>query len=125
MNKDESYKQEYRPFLDFLEFEKRYSVRTIFSYEKDLHDFLRYLDDTYQIVSPRQVDTTMIRSWMVSLKEGQLSARSINRKLSALRSWFKFLSRTKAISQNPVLPVQGLKADKRLPVFVERKAMDT
>lgn len=119
-----SYQYEYQPFLDFLKYEKRYADHTILSYEKDLNDFLTYLDGVYAITQPARVSTSMIRSWLVQLNE-DISARSVNRKLSAIRSWFKYLTRTGVISHNPVLAVQGLKSAKRLPVFVERRAMDT
>lgn len=123
--KDPSQQTPYQPFLDFLRYEKRYATHTLLSYEKDLHDFVRYLEDTYEIKRPAQVTTAMIRSWLVFLKEKELSARSINRKLSALRSWFKYLTRLEKIARNPVLSVQGMKSGKRLPVYVERRAMDT
>lgn len=120
-----SHQAPYQSFLDFLKYEKRYAVHTLLSYEKDLHDFVRYLADIYEIESPAQVTTAMIRSWLASLKERALSPRSINRKLSALRSWFKYLTRLEKIRRNPVLSVQGMKSGKRLPVYVERRAMDT
>lgn len=66
----------------------------------------------------------MIRSWMVHLKEKGLSSRSVNRKLSALRSWYKFLLRNKRVSQNPLSRIVPPKSGKRLPVYVERPAID-
>lgn len=119
------YQHEYQSFLDYIKYEKRYAAHTILSYEKDLFDFLRFLDEDYEITSPMLVSTVMIRSWMASLKESGLATRSINRKLSTLRSWFKYLTRSEVISRNPVLPVQGMKSGKRLPVYIERRAMDT
>lgn len=114
----------YQPFLDFLRHEKRYALHTLTSYQKDLHDFVRYLTETYDDPPLTEIKPLMIRSWLAGLKENGLSARSINRKLSTLRSWFKFLKRTGKVLQNPVSQIIGLKPGKRLPVYVERSAMD-
>ncbi len=119
-----SLQRKYRPFLEFLKYEKRYSTHTLLSYEKDLLDFTDYLEVTYEITSLTEISPALIRSWLASLTEKGLSARSVNRKLSALRSWFKYLKRNGVVSKNPLLPIQGLKSGKRLPSYVERTAMD-
>ena len=116
--------QPYQPFLHFLQYEKRYAHLTLEAYARDLEDFMTYVAATYDLKEPAAVTTAIVRSWLADLKEKALSARSINRKLSALRSWFKYLSRNGMVSRNPVSPIQGLKAGKRLPVYVERRGMD-
>lgn len=120
----ESFQDKYLPFLDFLKYEKRYAAHTLLSYEKDLHDFMQYLKEMYALPLLPDITTSMIRSWLGHLMEEGLTARSVNRKLSTLRSWFKFLTRTGRLTRNPVSQVPSLKSGQRLPVFVERRPMD-
>lgn len=119
-----SHIKEYQSFINFLKYEKRYASHTLLAYEKDLTSFLSYLENTYELCAPENISTTMVRSWLADLKDSGVSARSINRKLSTLRSWFKYLTRTGAVSQNPITTIQGLKTSKRLPTYVERRSMD-
>lgn len=119
-----SFQNEYLPFLEFLKYEKRYASHTIISYEKDLLDFTGYLENAFEINALQDITPSLVRSWLAHLAENGLAARTINRKLSALRSWFKYLSRERAVSKNPLASIQGLKSGKRLPVYVERTAMD-
>lgn len=114
----------YAPFIDFLKFEKRYSLHTIKAYEHDLSQCLDFLTDIYGDVSPRQISSSMVRSWLADLKSHGVHARSMNRKLSALRSWYKYLQQQDQIDVNPLNKIVPPKSGKRLPVFVEREAMD-
>ena len=119
-----SYAEEYQPFIDYLQYEKRYASHTVISYKKDLNDFLSFLDTTYSITSPGKASTAMIRSWLADLIETGISSRTVNRKLSTLRSWFKFLTRKGILSQNPAAAIPNMKTGKPLPVYVEHSAMD-
>lgn len=106
-------------FLDYLKFEKRYSIHTVTSYGNDLHQFFSYIQKEIDISSINDLNYLHIRSWMASLIEQKTSARSVNRKLSTLKSFYKFLQRQTIVSANPLLKIQGPKASKKLPVFVD------
>lgn len=108
-------------FLQFLRFEKRYSDHTIRAYQDDLNAFGEFLLLEYELETLMLASSTIIRTWLSSLKEGrgQLSARSINRKLSSLRSFYKYLLRRGLIKVSPVANIGAPKAGKKLPVYVE------
>jgi integrase/recombinase XerC len=103
-------------FLNNLEYEKRYSKRTIESYQIDLLQFNLFCDKI-DIKLPL-ADSKLIRSWIVSLLEGGCSNRSVNRKISTLKSFYKYHLRQGSISINPLVKVDSLKIKKKLPVFV-------
>lgn len=122
MNNNSGESQELlQSFLNYLEFEKRSSKHTISSYSLDLQGFLSFID-TIKINECTDKD---IRNWIVYLSEQDLSPRTINRKITAVRSFFSFLQRIYAISYNPVQKIRSLKTKKRLPFFVEKKSMNT
>ena len=110
-------------FFKYLTFEKRYSPHTLTSYRTDLGQFAHYLAQTYEITDPAQADHTIIRSWIVSLLHNKLDARSVNRKIACLRSYYKFLLLTGAIPQNPMLKVTAPKNAKKLPAFLPQETM--
>lgn len=111
-------------FLKNIEFEKRYSKHTVIAYKNDLEDFFAYLEKEYSSPVLTEVNHGMVRSWMVQLLENKISTKSINRKLTTLRSFYKFLLKKEIVSQNPMLKVQAPKNAKRLPVFVEKEKME-
>lgn len=108
-----------QPFLDFLKFEKRYSVHTLLSYENDLAGFLSYLEQQFGPVGLPEVSHTMVRSWLAALREEGLTAKSINRKISSLRSFFKYHLKNGSINATPMARVISPKMPARLPVFVK------
>jgi integrase/recombinase XerC len=112
-------------FLHYLEFEKRYSQHTIAAYKKDLDQFWQYLFDLYGIQKKKEIKDIHIRSWLAQLMDDGVASKSVNRKLSTLKSYFKFLIRNSEITNNPSIQIQGPKSKKRLPVFVEEVKMDT
>lgn len=114
----------YTPFIDFIKFEKRYSLHTITAYQNDLSSFLRFTEETFEETDPQKMTTSMIRSWLAHLKEEDIHARSINRKLSSLRSWYKYLQAHGNVNHNPLHKIIAPKQGKRLPVFVEQQAME-
>jgi integrase/recombinase XerC len=114
-----------QPFLDYLKFEKRYSRHTLLSYETDLVSFFDYLTVQYGAVSPEMLSHMYIRSWLASLKDEGLSGKSINRKISSLKSYFKFQIRAGVIKQTPMVKIISPKNEKRLPNFVSDTDMDT
>jgi len=110
-------------FLQYIRFEKRFSANTVLAYENDLKQFFEFQKKLYEVEKPDQVSQSMVRSWMVSLMESGVGARSINRKITALKTFYKFLLRRDEVKLNPLLKVQSPKISKRLPVFVEESKM--
>lgn len=110
-------------FLQYIRYEKRFSPNTILAYENDLSQFFSYQKSQYEIDDPAAINHSMIRSWMVSMMEQEISPRSVNRKLTALKTYYKFLLRRGDIKLNPMLKVQSPKTSKRLPVFVDQSKM--
>ena len=108
-------------FLDYLKFEKRYSAHTITSYRTDLSGFFDYLEIQFGEVMLKDINHGFIRSWLASLKEEGLSPKSINRKISALKSFFKYHLRSGTIDVSPMINVISPKMGKRLPVFVKEE----
>lgn len=108
-------------FIDFLKFEKRYSLHTVRSYHDDLTQFFTYLNNNFGELSINEISSSFVRSWLASLKEAKLTSRSINRKLSSLKSFFKYQVRIGLLEQTPMGNVLAPKAGKRLPVIVTEK----
>jgi len=111
-------------FIDYLRFEKRFSVHTVKAYTDDLSQFFSYVHIQYEIENPEAISTLLIRSWMASLAEQEMNPRSINRKLSCLRSFFDHARRTGKLQSNPAASIQVLKTAKRLPSYVEEGQMN-
>lgn len=111
--------QTIQPFLDYLKFEKRYSIHTLTSYQTDLFDFINFLDAQFGAVSLKEVNHSFIRSWLAFLKNKGLSSKSINRKISTLKSFFKYHLKTGGIGSTPMAQVISPKISKRLPVYVQ------
>jgi integrase/recombinase XerC len=112
-----------QPFLDYLKFEKRYSRHTVISYETDLTSFFDYVITQYEETPLNRLSHIYIRSWLASLKDEGLTAKSINRKISSLKSFFKYQLKTGAIGQTPMAKIVSPKNEKRLPGFVADKDM--
>lgn len=111
-------------FLNFLESEKRYSQHTLDAYSRDLLQFHDYIEVFYTDLSLGEVSHQIVRSWIALLMEEGLSARSVNRKISTLRSYFKFLQLHNLVDVNPMTKVTAPKMKKKLPVFVEQNSME-
>ncbi len=111
-------------FLQYIRFEKRFSQHTVKAYQGDLDQFTTYLKNTYEVDDASSVIHPMIRSWMVHMMEAGISTRSINRKITTLKTYFKFLLRKEEIKVNPMLKVQSPKTSKRLPVFIDQNKME-
>ena len=113
-----------KSFLDYLRLERNYSEKTLVSYETDLREFEDYLEETEAELELTKVHTDVVRNWIVSLMDKGRAATSVNRKLSSLRSFYRFLLRRKWITVNPMLKIVGPKKKKPLPSFVREKDMD-
>jgi len=110
-------------FINYLSFEKRYSAHTITSYQNDLNQFFGYLEKIYRLTDIGIISHFHIRSWMVELMDIGVSPRSINRKLSSLKSFFKYLLRQERIKVNPMNKIVAPKAGKRLPSYIRESEM--
>lgn len=110
--------------MDYIAYEKRYSQHTINAYRSDLDQFFAFLSQQYNLSDIYKVDHQLVRSWIVSLMEEGISSRSINRKLTTLKSYFKFLVKEGSIQENPMSRVISPKTSQRLPVFVEQESME-
>ncbi len=108
-------------FINFLQFEKRYSSHTITSYQNDLGQFEAFLKEVYTIDAFARVEHLHIRSWIVDLMDQNISTRSVNRKISTLKTFFKFLLKKGEIDKNPLVKVISPKTEKKLPEFVAEK----
>ncbi len=108
-------------FADHLRFEKRYSRHTVLAYQEDLSQFFVYLKDTFGECELADIKTAYIRSWLAGLKDSGLLSRTLNRKISSLRSFFKFQHRMGTLRITPMTGIISPKAGKRLPVYVEEK----
>ncbi len=106
-------------FLAYLQHEKRYSGHTVEAYRTDLEQFYQYILETFEINSISEVSHLYIRSWMAQMAENQLTTRSINRKLSSLRAYCKFLLKRELLPKDPTLKIQPPKTNKKLPVYLE------
>jgi integrase/recombinase XerC len=112
-------------FLDFLKFEKRYSQHTVDSYQNDLENCEAYMEQLYQIKLHQVSNGLLIRSWIVKLSEEKMEARTINRKISSLNSYFKWILKNEVITSNPMMHIQLLKVPKRLPHFFSEDEITT
>ena len=112
-------------FLDYIAIERKYSPRTVEAYRDDLRDFCRFLGRTPEELDPTAPDETDVKEWMLDLLEKQhQSPRSVKRKLSALRSFYKFLLRQGKVKKDITARVLPPKADKPLPVFFREEEME-
>ena len=113
-------------FINYLSSEKRSSIHTITSYSNDIHQFTLFLSDEYQITSEiSEVNFQIVRAWIASLLEQGISPRSVNRKISTLKTYFKFLIREGIIDKSPMLKVVSPKSKKRLPLFIEEDQIES
>ena len=108
-----------RSFLDYLKFEKRYSAHTIISYQTDLGSFFDFLATHFGNMSLGEISHSFIRSWLADLKDKGMTSKSINRKISSLRSFFRYQLKTGNVNTTPMSKIVAPKAGKRLPVFVK------
>jgi len=111
-------------FLDHIKFEKRFSIHTLRAYGDDLKVFWEFLQAQFEVNEPSSISPAMVRSWMASMTLIKMQPRSINRKISSLKSYFKFCLQQGILSANPAKSVQILKSRKRLPSYVEQDRME-
>lgn len=113
-----------QPFLDYLKFQKRYSPHTLRSYHDDLVQFNDYLVKQFGEVSIDGVDYNFVRSWLAEMKENGITSKTINRKISSLKSFFKYQLKSGVIEQTPMARIIAPKIGKKLPDFIKTEDAD-
>ena len=111
-------------FLDYISHEKKYSAHTCIAYEKDLLDFKDFCKTHFELNIIENVDYSHIRTWIVSLVENQITNRTVNRKISALRSYYKFLLKTETIKVSPLKLHRPLRVSKKINVPFSTEEVD-
>jgi integrase/recombinase XerC len=120
-----SHQQLIQPFLDYLKFQKRYSQHTIISYQNDVADFFDFIEKQFGAVSLTEISTSFVRSWLAGLKEMEIESRTINRKISTLKSFFKYQLKQGLLLSTPMATIFSAKVKKRLPQFVSEGDINT
>jgi integrase/recombinase XerC len=115
-------------FLSYIALEKRYSAHTLKAYGEDLEQFFTFLAVQYGPLEPREIGHPQVRTWLASLIQASgekkaLTAKSINRKISTLKSFFKYAVKQGVIQQTPMVKVIAPKLNKRLPGFIDEPGM--
>lgn len=111
-------------YIDYLRYEKNYSSHTEISYYSDLMQFKDFIETHYSDIQLETVDGDIVRAWIISLMESKTSARSVNRKLSSLKSFYRYLQKMGLVSISPLKKISGPKAKKPIPSFVNYPDME-
>ena len=120
-----SHQQYIQTFLDNLQFQKRYSPHTIISYKNDITNFFDFLDNQYPETSISEISASFVRTWLASLKEKEMESKTINRKISALKSCFNYFLKQGLLLNSPMSTIFSIKTKKRLTQFISEKEMIT
>ncbi len=111
-------------FINYLTFEKRSSSHTVVAYKNDLDQFVQFCVQMVGEFNVKKVDAKLVRNWIVQLMENELSARSVNRKITTVKSFFKYLAKEQIVDKNPATYLSLPKIRKKLPNFVEEKNLN-
>ena len=111
-------------FLEYLQYEKKYSAHTVKAYGKDISDFSEFLQNEFEEEHLQNVHYSQVRSWIVSLSENDISNRSINRKISSLKGLYKFFLKTGDIETTPLAKHKALKTSKKVQIPFSRAEVD-
>jgi integrase/recombinase XerC len=107
-------------YIQYLKYEKRYAIPTLVAYQKDLEQFRDYLTE-FSITEIRDISHFHIRGWLAGMKERKLSARSINRKITSLNTYYKYLLKLGYAETNPVRKLHTQRLPERLPVYLKEQ----
>ena len=113
-----------KSFLDYLRYERNYSEKTVLAYGEDIKQLQEFAQEEYGKFDPLEVEGELIREWIVSLMDRGYTSTSVNRKLSSLRSFYKYLLRQGEVTVDPLRKITGPKNKKPLPVFLKESEMD-
>jgi integrase/recombinase XerC len=112
-------------FINYLEYEKRSSAHTVLAYRKDLEQAQDFVNLSFSIDDLSHCTHPDLRAWIIDLVEQGLSQTTVNRKLATLRSFYKFLMRSKIIQKDPTYKLKSLKAPKKLPEFLQETTIES
>lgn len=115
----------FKSFYDYLALEKKYSEHTVIAYKNDLEVFQSFIQEGFDQEDITDVNYSQIRSWIIQLVESNVSNRTINRKISALNSYFKFLQKIEQITTNPLAKHKALKTSKKIQIPFSEKEIST
>ena len=113
-----------KDFIDYIRFEKRYAENTCIAYQKDLSDFQQFIESNFEVFSPDKVEQSFIRTWIHSFVSHKIVSTTIHRKISSVKSYYKYLLKNNIVSNNPLLTIILPKKQKRLPVFIDERKMN-
>jgi len=108
-------------FLQYLSSQKRYSAHTVETYRQGLSQFQAFLKSAFEIEDFSEVRTPQIRTWLVELSEDGMSETTINARLTALKSFYRYQLKQEKIERNPTFGITSLKQKKRLPIFIQER----
>ena len=111
-------------FLDYLRYERNYSEKTVLAYGEDISQLREFAQEEIRDFKPAEVTPELIREWIVSLMDKGYASTSVNRKLSSLRSFYKFLLKKKVVLVDPLRKITGPKNKKPLPSFLKENEMN-
>lgn len=112
-------------YLEHIGLQRRYSAHTVLAYRNDLFAFFDFLEQEYSLSAPSDITPSIVRTWLASLKEQDMTAKSINRKISSLKSFFRYQIRQGIVAACPLATLVSPKIKKRLPRFVDEKDTGT
>ena len=115
---------EIKSVLSYLTFQKRYSKHTIIAYKSDLNSFFDFISEQYGLITLKEISSPIVRSWLASLKENKAVAKTINRKISSLKSFFRYQLKMGHILVSPMATTSAVKLSRRLPSFISEKEID-
>ena len=111
-------------FLDYLRYERNYSEKTVLAYGEDIKQLQEFAQEECEKFNPLEVEAELIREWIVSLMDKGYTSTSVNRKLSSLRTFYKFLLKQGEVTVDPLRKIKGPKNKKLLPVFLKESEMN-
>jgi integrase/recombinase XerC len=114
-----------KDFIDDIRFEKRYAENTCIAYQNDLSEFQQFIENKFEVFSPDKVEQSFIRTWVHSFVSNKIASTTIYRKISSVKSYYKYLLKNNMVSNNPLLTILLPKKLKRLPVFIDENKMNS
>ncbi len=113
-----------KDFIDYIRFEKRYAENTCIAYQNDLSEFQQFIENNFEVFSPDKIEQSFIRTWVHAFISKKTVSTTIHRKISSVKSYYKYLLKNNIVSNNPLLTILLPKKLKRLPVFIDENKMN-
>ncbi len=112
-------------FIEYLQYQRKLSPHTITAYKSDLLEFINFIEEKFEIQKSEEINNDMVRSWASELIENSLEPVSVRRKVSTLRSYFKYLQKETILEKSPITNVPQLKVAKKLPVVISYESINS